>query len=100
MHVLFLNEAPAFTFSLRYFAWKTRSCKTSGELDKKRGEQRKLWMWRQITSELIDRLNADVEVKQLVQTLESRVIDGKMTSGMAAEEVANRFLDRARRNGL
>jgi LAO/AO transport system kinase len=86
-------------------AWETMqrfytAMKNSGELDKKRGEQRKLWMWRQITSELIDRLNADVEVKQLVQMLESRVFDGEMTSGMAAEEVVDRFLDRARRDRL
>ncbi|CAI2175984.1 2281_t:CDS:2, partial [Funneliformis geosporum] len=40
-------------------AWKLMQeyyhvMKRSGELSKKRGEQRRLWMWRQISSELLD----------------------------------------------
>ncbi|CAJ0872875.1 17403_t:CDS:2, partial [Entrophospora sp. SA101] len=55
------------------------------ELAKKRGEQRKLWMWRQITSEILE---------SLVDELEHKVFKGEMTSGKAADIVVNQFTHR------
>ncbi|KAL1925714.1 uncharacterized protein VTP21DRAFT_597 [Calcarisporiella thermophila] len=66
----------------------------SGDLAKKRGEQRTLWMWRQITSGIIDRLHSDQPMKELVKTLEAEVFAGNMTSGEAAERVVEEFLHR------
>ncbi|CAG8785861.1 13607_t:CDS:2, partial [Racocetra persica] len=65
--------------------------KSSGELQRRRGNQRKLWMWRQITSELLNRLNSDDSIKKLVNVLEKDVFDGKMTSGTAADHVVDVF---------
>ncbi|PKC12550.1 methylmalonic acidemia type A protein [Rhizophagus irregularis] len=65
--------------------------KSSNELYKRRGKQRKLWMWRQITSELLDRLNSDKEIRNLVDELEQKVFHGEITSGIAADYVVDNF---------
>ncbi|CAG8726211.1 10216_t:CDS:10, partial [Cetraspora pellucida] len=82
-----------YTSALKYLRhstpfWKPKS---SGELQIRRGNQRKLWMWRQITSELLNRLNSDESIKKLVDVLEKDVFDGKMTSGTAADHVVDVF---------
>lgn len=51
-------------------------------------------MWRQISNELIDRLNKDSQVKRVVKDLESRVWKGELTSGEAADRVVDGFLSR------
>ncbi|KAM3589644.1 hypothetical protein VKS41_000502 [Umbelopsis sp. WA50703] len=70
------------------------------KLAEKRGAQRKVWMWRQITSELVDRLNGDENVKKHVAKLESQVFDGKMTSGQAADSVVDVFLNKVKENRI
>ncbi|KAG2185973.1 hypothetical protein INT43_002411 [Umbelopsis isabellina] len=70
------------------------------KLAEKRGAQRKVWMWRQITSELVDRLNGDENVKKHVAKLESQVFDGKMTSGQAADSVVDVFLNKVKENKI
>ncbi|GAB5592563.1 hypothetical protein Unana1_07463 [Umbelopsis nana] len=70
------------------------------KLTEKRGAQRKIWMWRQITSELVDRLNADDNVKKHVSELESQVFEGKMTSGQAADSVVDVFLNKVKENRI
>lgn len=69
-------------------------------MTEKRGAQRKVWMWRQITSELVDRLNSDDKVKQHVAELESKVFDGKMTSGQAADSVVDVFLNKVKEDRI
>lgn len=69
-------------------------------MTEKRGAQRKIWMWRQITSELVDRLNADDNVKKHVSELESQVFEGKMTSGQAADSVVDVFLNKVKENRI
>ncbi|RUS32150.1 ArgK protein-domain-containing protein [Jimgerdemannia flammicorona] len=66
----------------------------AGLLDEKRGDQRRLWMWRQITAELLDRLNRDPVVRDTAEQLERRVFDGEMTSGQAADCVVDEFLSK------
>ncbi|CAJ0842365.1 15291_t:CDS:2 [Entrophospora sp. SA101] len=70
------------------------SMKDYSELAKKRGEQRKLWMWRQITSEILERLRSNQSIKSLVDELEHKVFKGEMTSGKAADIVVNQFTHR------
>ncbi|RUP43743.1 hypothetical protein BC936DRAFT_136795 [Jimgerdemannia flammicorona] len=55
---------------------------------------RRLWMWRQITAELLDRLNRDPVVRDTAEQLERRVFDGEMTSGQAADCVVDEFLSK------
>ena len=73
---------------------------SANKLTEKRGAQRKVWMWRQITSELVDRLNTDDKVKQHVAELESKVFDGKMTSGQAADSVVDVFLNKVKEDRI
>ncbi|KAG2189345.1 hypothetical protein INT44_004487 [Umbelopsis vinacea] len=73
---------------------------SANKLTEKRGAQRKVWMWRQITSELVDRLNSDDKVKQHVAELESKVFDGKMTSGQAADSVVDVFLNKVKEDRI
>lgn len=69
-------------------------------MTEKRAAQRNVWMWRQITSELVDRLNADENVKKHVSELESQVFQGKMTSGQAADSVVDVFLNQVKENRI
>ncbi|KAF9973526.1 hypothetical protein BGZ73_003216 [Actinomortierella ambigua] len=66
----------------------------SGELQTKRGEQRKIWMWRQVSSELMDLLHEDAQVRQFAHKLESKVLNNEMMSGVAAHEIVQTFLNR------
>ncbi|KAG0230077.1 hypothetical protein BGW41_002611 [Actinomortierella wolfii] len=66
----------------------------SGQLQSKRGEQRKVWMWRQVSSELMDLLHEDAQVRQLAHQLESKVLNNEMMSGVAAHEIVKKFLNR------
>ncbi|KAJ3271500.1 hypothetical protein HK104_004681, partial [Borealophlyctis nickersoniae] len=52
---------------MKEFYHLMQSC---GELDRKRGHQRKTWMWKQINDELLWRLKTDQHVKEMVQRLE------------------------------
>ncbi|KAG0335128.1 hypothetical protein BG004_000127 [Podila humilis] len=78
-------------------AWKTMKeyfeiMETSGELQRKRGQQRKIWMWRQVSSELMDLLNEDAQVRELAKSLESKVLQNEMMSGAAAHKIVETFM--------
>ncbi|OZJ04994.1 hypothetical protein BZG36_02112 [Bifiguratus adelaidae] len=78
-------------------AWETMTeyfdvMRNAGHIASKRGSQRKLWMWRQITNELLDRLNRDDSVKKTVELMEKRVYEGTMNSGQAADRVVDEFV--------
>ena len=62
------------------------------DFDKKRGQQRKKWMWKQITEDLIYRLKTDLTVKRMVNELERNVYQGNMTSSEAAEKILKAFI--------
>ncbi|RHZ84878.1 hypothetical protein Glove_74g110 [Diversispora epigaea] len=66
----------------------------SGELQRRRGDQRTLWMWRQIKSILLDRLKEDEFTRKLVNVYEKKVLDGEMTFGAAANNIVDRFMNK------
>ncbi|CAG8478506.1 9172_t:CDS:10 [Paraglomus occultum] len=68
----------------------------SGQFEKRRGEQRKLWMWTQIKNELMDRLKSDTAIRTMVEELEEKVFQGEMASGAAADYVVDRFTNKYR----
>ncbi|CAG8590595.1 2614_t:CDS:10 [Acaulospora morrowiae] len=72
----------------------------SGEFQRKRSEQRKLWMWRQIKTELLDRLKSDESIRKLVNTFEQKVFNGEMTSGTAADYVVDKFTHNLTQNSI
>ncbi|KAG0042320.1 hypothetical protein BGZ83_000603 [Gryganskiella cystojenkinii] len=78
-------------------AWETMKdyftiMESSGELQRKRGRQRKIWMWRQVSSELMDLLNEDAQVRELAKDLESKVLQNEVMSGAAAHQIVEKFM--------
>ncbi|KAG0020696.1 hypothetical protein BGZ82_011526 [Podila clonocystis] len=78
-------------------AWDTMKeyfqiMESSGELQKKRGRQRKIWMWRQVSSELMDLLNEDAQVRKMANELEAKVLKNEMMSGAAAHKIVEKFM--------
>jgi LAO/AO transport system kinase len=60
---------------------------SSGELEKKRKEQRVRWMWSLIKNRLFLEMIENKSVQKLVGELECEVMDDKITPGLAASRV-------------
>ncbi|KAF8933334.1 hypothetical protein BGZ47_010920 [Haplosporangium gracile] len=78
-------------------AWDTMKeyfdiMESSGELQRKRGHQRKIWMWRQVSSELMDLLHEDTQVRKMADELEAKVLKNEMMSGAAAHQIVEKFM--------
>ncbi|KAI9352613.1 LAO/AO transport system ATPase [Obelidium mucronatum] len=63
----------------------------SGDFDKMRAEQRRKWMWDILRHELMERVAADAGVKEIAEEMEHEVMEGNITSGMAAEKLLSTF---------
>lgn len=63
----------------------------TGELDKKRQQQRRQWMWSLVEQELMLRLRQHNEVAALVPKLEQQVLSGETPPTMAAEQILQTF---------
>jgi hypothetical protein len=50
-------------------------------------------MWRIIADDLVRKLRTDPKVQELVNGVEAKVVDGRMTPGDAAERMLSRFLE-------
>ncbi|KAF9942283.1 hypothetical protein BGZ67_002302 [Mortierella alpina] len=78
-------------------AWNTMKeyfhiMESSGELQRKRGQQRKILMWRQVSSELMDLLHEDDQVRAMSIKLEDKVLKNEVMSGAAAHQIVERFM--------
>ncbi|KAF9954787.1 hypothetical protein BGZ72_004296 [Mortierella alpina] len=78
-------------------AWNTMKeyfhiMESSGELQRKRGHQRKILMWRQVSSELMDLLHEDDQVRAMSTELEDKVLKNEVMSGAAAHQIVERFM--------
>ncbi|KAJ3286799.1 ArgK protein [Rhizoclosmatium globosum] len=62
------------------------------EFSRVREEQRRKWMWDILRHELMDRVTADQGVRELKEGLEKQVMEGRVSSGMAAEQLLDAFL--------
>lgn len=63
--------------------------------EQRRRRQRKTWMWRHLTEELIETIRSDQSVQQMVDRLEKVVVDGDMVPNLAAQQILYRFLNRS-----
>ncbi len=66
----------------------------TGDLDQKRADQAKAWMWTEVTGELVDELMDDPNVKARVKQLENEVTAGKLSPTTAAQELIATFMKR------
>jgi LAO/AO transport system kinase len=69
-----------------------RMLRDSGELDRRRRDQRVSWMWSLVRDQLMDRLRDSRELQALAPKLEAGVRDGTLTPGLAAQELVAAFL--------
>jgi LAO/AO transport system kinase len=64
----------------------------SGELERRRSEQRVTWMWSLVRDQLLDRLRDSREVHTIAPRLEADVRAGTITPGLAAQHLVAAFL--------
>jgi LAO/AO transport system kinase len=67
------------------------AARASGELDGRRAEQARTWMWSEVTDTLLDELRADAGVRARIEALEEDVSDGRVSPAAAAHEVLAAF---------
>jgi len=70
----------------------------AGELDARRAEQARDWMWSEISDSLLERLRADPTAASAARRLEADVRAGRMPPTAAAERVLLAFLDGPRQS--
>ncbi len=63
----------------------------TGDIDRRRAEQARAWMWSEIRENLIAAFTADPSVKALLAETEADVAAGRLTPGMAAQRLLTRF---------
>jgi len=68
--------------------------RASGELDTRRTEQARAWMWSEVTETLLDDLRKDAAVAEKIGVLEVEVSSGRMSPAAAAREVLAAFRPR------
>lgn len=49
-------------------------------------------MWRQVSSELMDLLNEDAQVREMANELEAKVLKNEVMSGAAAHKIVEKFM--------
>jgi LAO/AO transport system kinase len=64
----------------------------SGELDRRRRDQRVSWMWSLVRDQLLDRLRASPGLRELAPDLEASVRAGQLTPALAAQQIIAAFL--------
>jgi LAO/AO transport system kinase len=69
-----------------------QALRKSGELDRRRRDQRVSWMWSLVRDQLLDRLRDSPELHAMTPALEADVRAGTMTPGLAAQQLVAAFL--------
>ncbi|SRR5258706_11076270 len=69
-----------------------RRMAASGELQARRRDQARVWLWRELSDSLVDLLKARPGIAERLQELEQRVMEGKTTPGAAARDLLARFM--------
>jgi LAO/AO transport system kinase len=64
----------------------------SGELDRRRRDQRVSWMWSLVRDQLLDRLRDSRELQAITPALEAEVRAGTLTPGLAAQQLVAAFM--------
>lgn len=65
----------------------------SGELESRRAEQARAWLWGEVSTNLVDALKADPEVRKQLHEVEALVANGTMTPLAAARRLIATFVE-------
>jgi LAO/AO transport system kinase len=68
-----------------------RATAASGDLERRRAEQARAWMWSEVTETLLDELRRAPEIAELVDPLEREVADGRISATAAAQRLLAAF---------
>lgn len=60
-------------------------------------KQRKKWMWRHLTEELIESIRSDPNVQKMVNEMEDCVVKGELVPNAAAQTILESFLNHVKR---
>ncbi len=66
----------------------------TGELDRRRAEQAREWMWSEVSESLMDALRSDERVSEMADRLEAAVTAGELPPAAAARQILDAFLGR------
>jgi LAO/AO transport system kinase len=66
-----------------------KAMNASGEFAARRRQQQIKWMWSMLEQRMMARLRADPTMRTRVKKIETEVADGRITPGLAAEQIAN-----------
>jgi LAO/AO transport system kinase len=69
-----------------------QSLRQSGELERRRRDQRVSWMWALVRNQLLDRLRDSEELRAMTPAVEADVRAGLLTPGLAAQQLVDAFL--------
>ncbi len=69
---------------------------TAGELDRRRAEQAREWMWSEVSESVMDALRHDERVADLADRLEAAVTAGELPPAAAARQILDAFLGSGR----
>jgi LAO/AO transport system kinase len=64
----------------------------AGELDRKRADQKKIWMWNYIKDNIMDQFRSHPVVRGKIGVMEERVSHGVLTPGEAADALMKDFM--------
>jgi putative protein kinase ArgK-like GTPase of G3E family len=67
--------------------------KDSNELDKKRGEQNKKFMWKQIFEEIMIRLKNEPKIQELISENLIKVSNNELSPKLASKQILDKFLN-------
>jgi len=65
-----------------------------GEIDARRSEQARDWMWAEVTDTLLETLKQDVRLSDQVSEVEAAVTSGKVSPTAAAQQLIDTFLQK------
>lgn len=64
----------------------------TGDLEQKRADQKKIWMWNYIKDNIMDLFRSQPVVRQKIAVMEDRVSHGVLTPGEAADMLMRDFM--------
>ena len=74
----------------RYFAY----VKSNGFFERRRNEQSRYWMYETINETLRNRFYADPEIEKLLAGYEAQVLDNRLSSFVAANDVLAHYFNK------
>lgn len=64
----------------------------TGDLERKRADQKKIWMWNYIKDNIMDLFRSHPVVREKISVMEDRVSHGVLTPGEAADMLMRDFM--------